>query len=134
MKIDAWLASLSYEEICQWQNICEYLHECIYHRVSSASILRACGGQVRNLIHYDRVRREVLWQQYKIQLIIWEVDVWQLKGNWEDKICFLEQVYILGRNPQSLRRVWLEKWEKKQALEAIAAQKQAVQAYYRVAR
>jgi hypothetical protein len=84
-------------------------------------MIYACGEQVRNLIHYDRVRREVLWQQYKIQLIIWEVDVWQLKGNWEDKIWFLEQVYILGRNPQSLRRVWLEKWEKKQAIEAIAA-------------
>ncbi|MHC5827369.1 MAG: hypothetical protein ACYT04_68700, partial [Nostoc sp.] len=39
---------------------------------------------------------------------------WKLKGNWEDKIDFLEQVYILGRDPDSLPRPWLEKWEKKQ--------------------
>lgn len=67
---------------------------------------------------YDRTYRQKLWDKYKIQLITYEKfskkhQGWTLKGNWEDKIDFLEQIYILGRDPDSLPRPWLDKWERK---------------------
>ena|GEM_PF-4813262 len=75
--------------------------------------------QLDLLLGYDRTRRQLLWEKYTIQLIKWEreskrYEGWRLKGNWEFKIDFLEQIYILGRDSERLPRLWLEKWERKQ--------------------
>lgn len=115
--IDQWDAPITYEDVRLWRDICEYLN----HRKSPVNShcmklrIPGCGY----LVEYDRTHRQKLWDKYKIQLITYEKfskkhDGWSLKGNWEDKIDFLEQVYVLGRDPNSLPRPWLDKWERKQ--------------------
>ncbi|MEH2070022.1 MAG: hypothetical protein V7K47_17985 [Nostoc sp.] len=71
------------------------------------------------MIGYDRTHRQKLWDKYKIQFITYDKfskkdQGWALKGNWEDKIDFLEQVYILERDENTLPRPWLDKWARKQ--------------------
>ncbi|MBD2437350.1 hypothetical protein [Nostoc sp. FACHB-110] len=114
--IDKWDAPLSYEDIRLWRDICEYLTNC-RSPISSDCLTRRISG-CGHLVDYDRSHRQKLWSLYKIQLIIYEKfskkhQGWTLKGNWEDKIDFLEQVYILGRNPDTLPRPWLDKWERR---------------------
>lgn len=115
--IDKWDAPLTYEEIRLWRDICEYLSQRRTPTHSHYITLRIPGCE--HLVGYDRTHRQKLWDKYKIQLIKYEKfskrhDGWVLKGNWEDKIDFLEQVYILGRDPDTLPRPWLDKWERKQ--------------------
>lgn len=117
--IDRWVRGICYEDIYLWRSICEFMNSFAQDSVfSSNSLVHAVEG-CAYLIGYDRTHREHLWKAHKIQLIIWdtyyggEKKGWRLKGNWEDKIDFLEQVYILNRNPDTLPRPWLDKWEKK---------------------
>jgi hypothetical protein len=122
--IDAWTRPLDYEEVSMWRDICEFLHyewgrdPCPSHYIIRRNKDLKKEQQFPWLIDYDRHRRQLLWDSYKIQLITWEkikkYGGWRLKGNWEDKIDFLEQVYVLGRDPDSLPRPWLDKWERKQ--------------------
>lgn len=116
--IDKWDAPLSYEDVRLWRDICELLNRWGNTPVSSQVLAPKFGG-CGHLVGYDRTHREKLWHQYKIQLIKYEKfsknhQGWVLKGNWEDKIDLLEQVYILGRDPETLPRPWLDKWERKQ--------------------
>lgn len=128
--IDKWDAPLNYEDVRLWRDICEYLSNC-HSPISSDHLIRRIPG-CGHLVDYDRSHRQKLWSLYKIQLIIYEKfskkhQGWLLKGNWEDKIDFLEQIYILGRNPETLPRPWLDKWEKKQqALEKLTKRLHAV--------
>lgn len=114
--IDKWDAPLSYEEVRLWRDICEYLSRRRSPALSTRLIIEIPGCV--HLVDYDRTHRQKLWDKFKIQLIIYEKfskhEGWKLKGNWEDKIDFLEQVYILGRDADSLPRPWLDKWERKQ--------------------
>ncbi|MEH2393893.1 MAG: hypothetical protein V7K21_20240 [Nostoc sp.] len=115
--IDKWDEPVTYEDIRLWRDICEYLNQRKIPIGSHYIKLRIPGCDY--LVDYDRTHRQKLWEKYKIQLIIYEKfskkhDGWALKGNWEDKIDFLEQVYILGHDPDSLPRSWLDKWEGKQ--------------------
>ncbi|QLE42234.1 hypothetical protein FD723_18615 [Nostoc sp. C052] len=115
--IDKWDEPVSYEDIRLWRDICEYLNQRKAPTDSHYITLRVPGCD--RLVGYDRTHRQKLWDKFKIQLIVYEKfskkhDGWKLKGNWEDKIDFLEQVYILGRDPDSLPRPWLDKWERKQ--------------------
>lgn len=116
--IDGWDAPITYEDVRLWRDICEYLNR---RRIPIPShflnIIAVPGCDY--LVGYDRTHRQKLWDKFKIHLIVYEkfsrkCEGWRLKGNWEDKIDFLEQVYILGRDPDSLPRPWLEKWGKKQ--------------------
>ncbi|MHC5779939.1 hypothetical protein [Nostoc sp.] len=114
--IDRWDAPLSYEDVRLWRDICELLSRCRIPILSRVLIATFPGCDY--LVSYDRTHRQKLWDKFKIQLIIYEKfskhEGWELKGNWEDKIDFLEQVYILGRDPDTLPRPWLDKWERKQ--------------------
>ncbi|MEH1808461.1 hypothetical protein [Nostoc sp.] len=114
--IDQWDAPITYEDVRLWRDICEYLNQRKAPTGSHYIELRIPGCDY--LVDYDRTHRQKLWDKFKIQLITYEKfskhDGWKLKGNWEDKIDFLEQVYILGRDPDSLPRPWLDKWERKQ--------------------
>lgn len=115
--IDRWDAPLSYEDVRLWRDICEYLSQ--WRSPISSCVLVATVPECSYLVGYDRTHRQKLWDKFKIQLITYEKfsrkhEGWRLKGNWEDKIDFLEQVYILGRDADSLPRPWLDKWEKKQ--------------------
>lgn len=121
--IDTWNRGVTYEDVFLWRAICEYLwlikgkhaHHDPTHPNRTNQIVPGCS----HLIGIDRTHRQMLWDLYKIQLITWTKatrrhEGWCLKGNWEDKIDFLEQVYILGRDPDTLPRTWLLKWERKQ--------------------
>lgn len=115
--IDKWDAPLSYEDVRLWRDICEYLNKRRSLVSSELISLRVTGCS--HLVGYDRTHRQKLWEKYKIQFITYEKfsqkdQGWALKGNWEDKIDFLEQVYILGRDENTLPRPWLDKWAKKQ--------------------
>jgi hypothetical protein len=115
--IDEWDAPITYEDVRLWRDICEYLNQRKAPTSSHYIELRIPG--CKYLAGYDRAHRQKLWDKFKIQLIVYEKfskkhDGWRLKGNWEDKIDFLEQVYILGRDPDTLPRPWLDKWERKQ--------------------
>ena len=114
--IDQWDAPITYEDVRLWRDICEYLNRRKAPTGSHYINLRIPGCDY--LVGYDRTHRQKLWDKFKIQLIKYEkfskYDGWRLKGNWEDKIDFLEQVYILGRDPDTLPRPWLDKWERKQ--------------------
>ncbi|MEH2033355.1 MAG: hypothetical protein V7K67_27665 [Nostoc sp.] len=115
--IDQWDAPITYEDVRLWRDICEYLSQRKSPTSSYYITLRVPGCDY--LVGYDRTHRQKLWDKFKIQLIVYEkfskkYEGWRLKGNWEDKIDFLEQVYILGRDPESLPRPWLDKWERKQ--------------------
>ncbi|MEH1777132.1 hypothetical protein [Nostoc sp.] len=115
--IDRWDAPLSYEDVRLWRDICEYLNRWRIPLPSHLIMFRIPGCNY--LVGYDRTHRQKLWDKYKIQLITYEkfsrkYEGWRLKGNWEDKIDFLEQIYILGRDPDTLPRPWLDKWERKQ--------------------
>lgn len=115
--IDQWDAPITYEDVRLWRDICEYLNQRKAPTGSHYIKLRIPGCDY--LVDYDRTHRQKLWDKFKIQLIKYEkfskkYEGWVLKGNWEDKIDFLEQVYILGRDPDSLPRPWLDKWERKQ--------------------
>lgn len=115
--IDKWDAPITYEDVRLWRDISEYLNQRKSPDGSHYIKLRIPGSGY--LVGYDRTHRQKLWDKYKIQLIVYEkfskkYEGWRLKGNWEDKIDFLEQVYILGRDAESLPRPWLDKWERKQ--------------------
>ncbi|WP_348229637.1 hypothetical protein [Trichocoleus desertorum] len=117
---DRWEQPLGYEEVRLWRDICEFMAShsvgrCPFGPEYIAKHVEGCWY----LLSPDRTHRQRLWDLYKIQLIKWESarrneHGWILKGNWEDKIDFLEQVYILDRNPDTLPRPWLDKWERKQ--------------------
>lgn len=120
--IDKWDAPITYEDVRLWRDICGYLN----HRKSPTDShyiklrIPGCGY----LVGYDRTHRQKLWDKYKIQLIVYEkfsskYEGWSLKGNWEDKIDFLEKVYILERDADTLSRPWLDKWERKQQAKSI---------------
>jgi hypothetical protein len=115
--IDKWDAPITYEDVRLWRDICEYLNQRKSPTGSHYIKLQIPGCDY--LVGYDRTHRQKLWDKYKIQLITYEkfskkYEGWRLKGNWEDKIDFLEQIYVLGRDAESLPRPWLDKWEKKQ--------------------
>jgi hypothetical protein len=125
---DRWEQPLGYEEVRLWRDICEFMAShsfgCTFGPEYIAKHVEGCWY----LLSPDRTHRQRLWDLYKIQLIKWKEGRrrndggWVLKGNWEDKIWFLEQVYILDRDPDILPRTWLDKWERKQRL--IEEQKQ----------
>lgn len=125
--IDYWLKPLDYEEIRLWRDICEYLGQwehTTYHPTDPWHIEQKVPGS-KFLLCPNRTRRQLLWEKYTIQLIKWEVvskhhSGWCLKGNWEDKIDFLEQVYVLDRDPETIPKRWLEKWEAKQRSKRIS--------------
>lgn len=115
--IDRLDAPLSYEDVRLWRDICEYLNR--WRSPLPSHFLNIAVPGCNYLVDYDRTHRQKLWDKFKIQLITYEKfskkhEGWRLKGNWEDKIDFLEQVYILGRDPDSLPCPWLDKWERKQ--------------------
>jgi hypothetical protein len=124
--IDRWEQPLGYEEIRLWRDIVEFLASLsgsTYEPIDPDYIAQKVEG-CYYLISPDRTCRQKLWDLYKIQLIKWQEGRrrrdeggWVLKGNWEDKIWFLEQVYVLDRNPDTLPRPWLDKWERKQKAE-----------------
>ncbi|MBW4648943.1 MAG: hypothetical protein KME06_09595 [Kastovskya adunca ATA6-11-RM4] len=110
---------MNYEDLFLWRSICELLVE-KKGFADPDEILSAVPGAV-HLISFDRTHRQALWDAYKIQLIIWDnhprryqYQGWNLKGNWEFKIDFLEQIYIFGKDPDFLPKIWLEKWQRKQ--------------------
>ena len=115
--IDFWSEPITYEEVCSWRNICEYCHAHM-NTATTEDLIRNCKLYDDRLVQIvGKSRRAILWDKYKIQLIKWEYykkhcGHWILKGNWEDKIHFLEQVYILDRDSSSLPRPWLDKWHK----------------------
>jgi hypothetical protein len=121
--IDGWNRGVTYEDIFLWRAVCEYLwltkDKHSHFNPTSPDEILGIIPSCQHLVGLDRTHRQMLWDAYKIQLITWtkvnkRVEGWCLKGNWEDKIWFLEQVYILGLNPNTLPRTWLEKWERKQ--------------------
>jgi len=129
--IDRWNRGITYEDVYLWRAICEYLwltkeKASYYEPTHPAYILMAIPECCLHLIDTDRTHRQMLWDLYTIQLIKWveaskHHQGWCLKGGWEDKIHFLEQVYILGVNPNTLPRPWREKWEKKQSQQKYKA-------------
>lgn len=128
--IDKWNRGITYEDIYLWRAICEYLW-CIkdkdaYHDPTYPDYINQVIKGCLYLIGTDRTHRQTLWDLYKIQLIKWQKpskhhEGWCLKGNWEDKIWFLEQVYVLGKKPDELPRPWIEKWNRKQEQEKFKA-------------
>ncbi len=112
--------SITYEEVFLWRDICEKMAQKPGELWEGEELIAAVPG-CDSLVGFDRTRRQVLWDAYKIQLIKWvkfrrNDQGWRLKSNWEDKIDFLERVYILNQNPDELPRPWLDKYEKAQRL------------------
>ncbi|MFK0731403.1 MAG: hypothetical protein ACFKPT_02670 [Gloeotrichia echinulata GP01] len=115
--IDRWEAPITYEDVRLWRDICEFLSQ--WHTPLPSPYIERMIPGCGYLVRYERTHRQKLWDKFKIQLITYEkfskkYEGWRLKGNWEDKIDFLEQVYILGRDADRLPRPWLDKWERKQ--------------------
>lgn len=110
--IDFWEKPIDYEEISNWRTICDFLWESRGNRAYILPVpIKNFEDCDRRLLSFQgRPRRQLLWDLYFIQLIKWSDSGWCLKGGWEYKIDFLEKVYILGRDPDSLSKPWLEKW------------------------
>lgn len=116
--------TLSYEDVREWRDVCEYLDDCWYKFDDAAPFL-LCTPKGRD-------QRQLLWDTWKIQIIRFgEHPVleykhdrltrrafrndkgWRLLPGWEYKIDFLEQVYILGRDGDRLPKPWqdaLQAW------------------------
>lgn len=111
--------SLDYEIVRQCRDVCEHLNACWY-KFDDDAPFQLCTPE-------GRVHRQALWDCWNIQLIRWGehpildyrnsrflhrnlkgVAGWRLLPGWEYKIDFLEQVYILNRDPDTLRRPWME--------------------------
>lgn len=114
--IDFWEKPIDYEEIFSWREICEFISK---QRGKTAYFvpIELGGfkvGDIRLLTFQGKPRRQLLWDLYFIQLVKWSefktLSGWCLKGGWEYKIDFLEKVYILGQDPESLPKPWLKKW------------------------
>lgn len=111
---------ITYEEVFLWRDICEKMAAAPGYLWSSEELIEAVPG-CDALVGFDRNRRQLLWELYKIQLIRWvkfnrKEQGWKLKTNWEYKIEFLEKVYILNRDPVRLPMHWLDKYERAKQL------------------
>jgi hypothetical protein len=110
---------ITYEELVQWRDICEWMAAHGGY-AQAETLMRALGKEIEPLVSYDLTHRQKLWDAYKIQMIIWEREdrrygCWKLKANWELKIDFLEQIVLLGKDPETIPKLYLEVLPKHQA-------------------
>jgi hypothetical protein len=108
---------ISYEELREWRDICEYLDNAWYKFIGS----HVTQPSFSLLTKAGESHRRALWSSYMIQFVKWgshphsfyrqksiyrKDSGWRLLPCWEMKIDFLEQIFLFGRNPDDLPQPW----------------------------
>ncbi|QSJ14583.1 hypothetical protein JYQ62_22045 [Nostoc sp. UHCC 0702] len=108
---------ITYEQLRQWRDICEYLNKAWYKFIEYDDI----PLNFSLLSSSNRQHRCDLWSFYMIQFVksgphpdnfyryksdYRKVFGWRLMPNYELKIDFLEQIVLFNRNPDDLPQPW----------------------------
>lgn len=113
---------ITYEEMSLWRDICQCIAENRRKRkrgFKSTELKKLIanftdrGGY--KLLHYDRHRREALWNFHdcQISLVRWGRQGWELWSDWEEKINWLEKIILLNYDPEELAKPWIKRRENK---------------------
>jgi|GEM_PF-4268453 len=115
---------LTYEQLRQWRDLCEFLAGQWYRCAEPYDISKALPG-----CHVSkpesRSERQYLWDNWEIQLMSWgghpaawysnsgyrefkKWRGWALCPGWEVKIDFLEKVVLFDADPEVLEKPWKE--------------------------
>lgn len=135
---------VTYEELRQWRDLCEFLSQQWYKCEEIDSLRVKVPGC--NIFKSEwRSHRAELWQKWEIQFINWgEHPIlrysnsatrdykkwrgWTLGQDWEIKIDFLEKVVLFDADPNQLDKPWQEAIAKarkeKLRLQALKEQRQ----------
>jgi hypothetical protein len=109
------IEELTYESFRIWRAICEYLFyrhgDNALYSITSSDHIQACVRGSYPYVDFDKTKRDELKRIFGFSLIVWNRysrrrGGWCLQQFWEEKLWFLEQVIVLGRDRGSLPRPW----------------------------
>jgi hypothetical protein len=116
---------ISYEQLVQWRDLCEYLNSCWYKCGEPYDLERKLPNcQIWK--PEARSHRQELWDAWQLQLMSWgehpilryarsrstyrefkKWKGWTLQADWQVKIDFLEKVILFNADPDQLEKPWV---------------------------
>lgn len=142
---------VTYENLCQWRDMSEYLN-LRWYKCCECESLTVALPHCQVWRAEFRLHRQELWKDYNIQFIKYESERhpatyysrryqrlreyrnwrgWILLPGWEYKISYFEQIILLNKTSEDLPKVWIENQQKRIQLKNIKrsqAEKQKLQA------